>query len=141
MTTATTGNILIVDDEASVRHAVERRLRKEEYEIYSAGDAADADKILDQDPIDVILCDQDMPGRTGIDFLLDAAKKHPHQRRLMISGRFQSGDVARAIETAEEAALARSLSADIAQGYYFSKPKSKSDVQQWIDDGCSGAMQ
>ncbi len=98
MTTATAGSLLIVDDEPSVRHALERLLRREGYEIHSAADAADADRILNAKPIDVILCDQDMPGVTGIEFLLKAAQQYPHQRRLMISGRFQSGDVAKAMD-------------------------------------------
>jgi len=99
MATTTAGKLLIVDDEASVRHALERLLRKEGYEVQSACDASDADRILETDKIDVILCDQDMPGRTGIEFLVDAAKKYPHQRRLMISGRFQSSDVAQAMDS------------------------------------------
>lgn len=98
MTTAMTGNLLIVDDDASVRHALQRLLRREGYRIYTAGDAADAERILDQDAIDVILCDQDMPGKTGIEFLREASTKYPHQRRLMISGRFQSTDVAHAMD-------------------------------------------
>ena len=93
------GNLLIVDDEPSVRRALERLLRSEGYVIHSARDAAAAERILDNDAVDVILCDQDMPGKSGIEFLSGAAKRFPAQRRLMISGRFQSDDVAHAIDS------------------------------------------
>lgn len=99
MSTVNTGSLLIVDDEPFVRRALERLLRKEGYDIHSAGDAAAADAILKQTPIDVILCDQDMPGKSGIEFLQESAEKYPQQRRLMISGRFQSGEVAQAMDT------------------------------------------
>lgn len=94
-----TGNLLIVDDEPSVRRALERLLRAEGYVIHSAPDAAAAERILDTDAVDVIICDQDMPGRSGIEFLSAAARRFPQQRRLMISGRFQSDEVARAIDS------------------------------------------
>ncbi|MEO0575480.1 MAG: EAL domain-containing response regulator [Pseudomonadota bacterium] len=94
----TVGRLLIVDDDASVRRALGRLLRKEGYEIFLAEGAAMADRILESESIDVILCDQDMPGRTGIEFLMDAARRYPHQRRLLVSGRFQSLDVAQAMD-------------------------------------------
>lgn len=93
------GNLLIVDDEASVREALKRLLRKEDYVIHVASNAEDANRILNEDCIDVILCDQDMPDTTGIEFLTGAAKRYPRQRRLMISGRFQSREVASAMDT------------------------------------------
>lgn len=99
MNSDTARNLLIVDDESSVRRALARLLRKEGYSIFLAENAENADRILTEDSIDVILCDQDMPGRAGIDFLREAAKKFPDQRRLMISGRFQSTDVAQAMDT------------------------------------------
>ena len=98
VSTATTGTLLIVDDEAPVRRSLERLLRTEGYQIYSAPDAEAANRILAADAIDVIVCDQDMPGQKGTDFLRDAANKYPQQRRIMISGRFQSDDVAVAMD-------------------------------------------
>ena len=98
MAAPSVGNLLIVDDEPSVRRALIRLLRREGYVIHSASDAVAADQILDSDPVDVIICDQDMPGTTGIEFLMEAAKRYPHQRRLMISGRFRSDEVAHAMD-------------------------------------------
>ena len=92
------GNLLIVDDDPSVRRAFKRLLRKEDYAIHDASSAEDAKRILSTTAIDVIVCDQDMPGTTGIEFLSDIASKYPDQRRLMLSGRFQSREVASAMD-------------------------------------------
>ncbi len=94
----TMGTLLIVDDEPSIRRSLERLLRPEGYRIYSAENADAAAEILENDDVDVILCDQDMPGKTGTEFLREAADRYPQQRRLMISGRFQSDDVALAMD-------------------------------------------
>ncbi|MEO1245673.1 MAG: EAL domain-containing response regulator [Pseudomonadota bacterium] len=101
MTTSSARSLLIVDDDPGVRRALKRLLRKEGYEIHSASDAQTADRILEQDEIDVILCDQDMPGRKGLEFLKDAARRYPHQGRLLISGRFQSDEVALAMDAGD----------------------------------------
>ena len=93
------GTLLIVDDEPSIRKSLERLLRPEGYRIYSAESADAANTILDSDAVDVILCDQDMPGKNGTEFLREVANRFPNQRRLMISGRFQSDDVALAMDS------------------------------------------
>ena len=95
---AATGTLLIVDDEPSIRRSLERLLRPEGYRIYSAENADAATTILESDDVDVILCDQDMPGKSGTEFLQETARRFPQQRRLMISGRFQSEDVAVAMD-------------------------------------------
>ncbi|MFT5446975.1 MAG: EAL domain-containing protein (putative c-di-GMP-specific phosphodiesterase class I) [Gammaproteobacteria bacterium] len=92
------GTLLIVDDEEPVRRALERLLRRDGYKILSAGDAGAAAHLLETTPVDVILCDQDMPGLSGTQFLMETANRYPNQRRMMISGRFQSQDVAEAID-------------------------------------------
>ncbi len=99
MVAANAGSLLIVDDEPSVRRALKRLLRNEGYQIQTAQDAEAAERILKDDAVDVIICDQDMPGTSGIEFLSAAARRFPQQRRLMISGRFQSEEVARAIDS------------------------------------------
>ncbi|MEO1037657.1 MAG: EAL domain-containing response regulator [Pseudomonadota bacterium] len=92
------GTLLIVDDERSVRRSLQRLLRSEGYSILAAADTQGARQILETDDVDVIICDQDMPGESGTTFLLDVASRFPQQRRIMLSGRFQSDDVAVAID-------------------------------------------
>jgi len=99
MQNSLSGVLLIVDDEPSVRRSLERVMRTEGYEIRSAEDASAAERVLAESSVDVILCDQDMPGKNGTDFLTEAAARYPHQRRIMLSGRFRSDDVAAAMDS------------------------------------------
>lgn len=99
MQKSASGTLLIVDDEPGVRRSLARLMRKEGYEIHSAESAIEAADILAQSSVDIILCDQDMPGQSGTEFLRDIAPKYPHQRRIMLSGRFRSDDVAAALDS------------------------------------------
>ena len=63
--------ILIVDDHAIVRKGI-RQLLLEEYpgaQIEEAGDAEGLMQFVTRDPWDVVICDLNMPGRSGLDAL------------------------------------------------------------------------
>lgn len=65
-------NILLVDDDAHVLESIEKRLDWEELRIqerYTALNAAKARQILLEYPIDIVLCDIEMPRETGLDLL------------------------------------------------------------------------
>ncbi|NQT10732.1 MAG: response regulator, partial [Desulfobacteraceae bacterium] len=61
-------NILVVDDEESVRHLLSRMLLRGGYECTLAADAAEARKFIKDRNFELILCDVTMPGESGIDF-------------------------------------------------------------------------
>lgn len=63
-------SILIVDDNAGIREAVEKILKKEDnYTVYTASDGEEAVKILQQNTIDVLLTDLRMPKVDGLELL------------------------------------------------------------------------
>lgn len=93
------GSVMIIDDEPSVRKAIHRLLRSDGYRIYSAGDATAAQQVLDEHVVDVILCDQQMPDVSGTELLKGIAHRFPHQRRIMLSGQYDPGEVAGAIDS------------------------------------------
>jgi len=68
------GNILIVDDELSMREFLAILLEKEGYKTLSASDGKAALSQLAAAPVDLIISDIRMPGMGGLD-LLAAAKK------------------------------------------------------------------
>jgi len=78
--------ILIVDDERGILAALQRTLRREGYEILTAGSAAAALRLLDEQPIDLVLSDQKMPGSSGLAILREAARRRPEAARLLITG-------------------------------------------------------
>ncbi|MFH2218128.1 MAG: HD domain-containing phosphohydrolase [Pseudomonadota bacterium] len=60
-------NILVVDDEEQIRCLLNRTLSGSDYTCTLAADAAEARKCLDKQPFDLVLCDVNMPGESGID--------------------------------------------------------------------------
>ena len=59
--------VLLVEDQASVRSAISRALRDAGFVVYEAANADEAEQILvdDRRPVDLVVTDMMMPGRTG----------------------------------------------------------------------------
>ena len=55
--------ILVVDDEQSMREFLEILLRKEGYDVTTAGDVEAALVALDSDDFDLVISDIQMPGK------------------------------------------------------------------------------
>ena len=60
--------VLVVDDEARSLDAIRRNL-EEDFRVLTAASADEARGLLEQHEVSVILCDQRMPGTTGVCFL------------------------------------------------------------------------
>ena len=69
--------ILVVDDDAGIRENIADLLSTEDYHVVSAGDADEAMRVLEAEPIDLLLTDFQMPGRNGVE-LIEAARKANH---------------------------------------------------------------
>ncbi|MDD6310902.1 MAG: sigma-54 dependent transcriptional regulator [Firmicutes bacterium] len=61
--------ILIVDDEQNVRMLLSRVLKKQGYEVLTAGDGAEGLDVMHHSNIDIIISDIRMPNMDGIEFL------------------------------------------------------------------------
>ncbi len=69
---------LIVDDSSVMRKIVERSLRQagvDVEKVIEAGNGAEALAALRQGPVDLILCDINMPVMDGLEFVRQAAKE------------------------------------------------------------------
>jgi PAS domain S-box-containing protein len=83
--------LLIVDDEASIRRAVCRFMRRRGHEVVEAADGEEALLLLDDPGFDFILTDLRMPGMQGNQFAHElAARGTGLERRLMV----MTGDAA-----------------------------------------------
>lgn len=71
------GTVLIVDDEAPIRRLLERRLSADGYHCVEAGNADDALKILQSEPVDLVLLDIKLPGKSGMELLPQIKKTYP----------------------------------------------------------------
>ena len=85
--------ILVVDDEQSMREFLEIFLRREGFEVATAGDVEAAVLAIDGDDFDLVITDIQMPGRTGLDLLREIKKRSPETLVLMITA-FASTDTA-----------------------------------------------
>lgn len=62
-------NILIIDDEEKLRGLLARIVKSEGFDVIEAGDLKSGFKKLEQNEIDVVLCDVKLPDGNGVDFL------------------------------------------------------------------------
>ncbi len=84
--------ILIVDDEIRSLEALERNLVAE-FDVQIAETTAAAEQILADHWVQIILCDQRMPDKTGVEFLTEVREKWPDVIRIIISGYTDAGDI------------------------------------------------
>ncbi len=61
--------LLIIDDEANMRHMLSTVLKKAGYQVETAADGAEGLEMIQQSPYDFILCDIKMPKMDGMKFL------------------------------------------------------------------------
>lgn len=79
-------SLLAVDDEAFILNALRRLLRRSQFELRTAGSADEAWSMLQQQPADVVLSDQRMPGTTGVQLLAKVRDHAPDTVRIILSG-------------------------------------------------------
>lgn len=69
--------ILIIDDEEKLRTLLSRIISLEGFEVIQAGNAKLALKKLEQQEIDVVLCDVKLPDANGVELLAQIREKYP----------------------------------------------------------------
>jgi DNA-binding NtrC family response regulator len=72
--------LLVVEDEALLRQALVKMLRKDGFEVFEAADGSSAIDLLRAvgDKIDVMLLDITMPGASSHEIVAEAAKARPN---------------------------------------------------------------
>ncbi len=95
-------NILIIDDEKSIRKTLSEILSYEGYKIDEAGDGEEGLKKFSEKTYDVVLCDIKMPKLDGIEFLDKSKQINPDVPVIMISGH---GNVDTAVEAVKKGAF------------------------------------
>ena len=111
--------ILVVDDDASVRRTFSRALSAEGYECATAESVPEARELLGADRYDLVTCDLNMPGESGMTLLEELDKAHR--------------DIAILMLTAEEnPAIAHAASERGADGYMI-KPFSRNELLIHVD--------
>lgn len=91
--------ILLVDDEPHSLSAMKMAL-EDEFDILTAPDAAAATRVLEEQWVQAIFCDQRMPGQSGVAFLTAVRERWPECVRIIITGYTDTADILAAINDA-----------------------------------------
>ncbi len=117
--------ILCVEDESEVRDAIQRDLAPfaGTFRIECSEDVDDARSVIGEaedagDRVGLILCDHMLPGKNGVEFLVDLHREPAHRpiRKVLITGQAGHEDTIKAINEAD-------------LQHYIAKPWSPEDLQ------------
>ncbi len=75
--------VLIVDDEAAIRRLLRRQLSREGYRCKEASTAEQALNMLESSPIELVILDIKMPGKSGIEVLPEIKARYPDKAVIM----------------------------------------------------------
>ncbi len=93
-------NVLCVDDEVNVLRALERALRKEHYNVFTANSGQKGLEILKGLKVQLIIADFRMPEMNGVEFLKKAKQIQPNAIRMLLSGYASIDMVVKAVNQA-----------------------------------------
>ncbi len=78
--------ILVIEDEIQVRRLTRQMLELEGFEVLEAGDGDTGLQMFAENSIDLVITDIIMPGKEGIETILELKQKRPDIKIIAISG-------------------------------------------------------
>jgi len=78
--------VLVVDDEELYRRAIERILRRVGLDVLMARDASEALQVIATRPVDLVLCDIQMPGINGLELVRQIHDVEPDLPCIVMTG-------------------------------------------------------
>lgn len=91
--------VLLVDDDPFMLAVLGEMLADEPYRVLSAASGEEGLELLRREAVEVILCDQSMPGMSGTEMLSRAATLYPHTVRLMLTGQQDMAGIEAAVHS------------------------------------------
>ncbi|OGV52838.1 MAG: hypothetical protein A2X49_09340 [Lentisphaerae bacterium GWF2_52_8] len=101
-------NIIVADDDKLVRVITESVLKGAEHIVRTAKDGDEALQLADEKPPDIMITDIFMPGKNGLEAILEVRRKYPKIGIIAISGNSATSDG----KTSDYLDFARDLGAD-----------------------------
>ncbi len=81
-----TRTVLVIDDDDLLRQTLHDLLRDGGYDVLVAGDGQEGIELAEKSRIDLIVCDLFMPGKEGIETILELRQSLPAAKIIAISG-------------------------------------------------------
>lgn len=78
--------ILIVDDDVQIREALQLLLKRQDHQVFVATNGEEALKIFRDEPADLVITDIIMPGKEGLETILELRERFPGVKIIAISG-------------------------------------------------------
>lgn len=78
--------ILVVDDEEDLRQAIVEILTVDGFEVHGVASAEEAQEMLAQTPFDVLITDNNLPGKSGVELLEETLSRYPEIVGIVITG-------------------------------------------------------
>jgi len=113
--------LLLVDDDRFMLGVLNDMLVGQPYRVLSACSGEEALDVLAHEAVEVILCDQAMPGMLGTEVLARAAARYPKTVRLMLSGQ------------PDLSAIEDAIASGVADDHYI-KPLGARVLRERIDE-------
>jgi len=104
--------ILIVDDSPETLEMLQRNLRAEGYDVLTAPGVAEAIRILDDTPADLVITDYKMPRTSGMDLIRHVRENLKSTEVMMITGYATVEGAVEAIKTGAEEYLTKPFTDD-----------------------------
>jgi CheY-like chemotaxis protein len=89
--------LLLVDDDRFMLDLLADFLAADDWRILAAQSGPEGLDLLARHQVQVILCDQCMPGMSGTEFAQRVRERHPHTWRIIVSGQSEAGPIAQAL--------------------------------------------
>jgi len=104
--------ILVADDDRAVRTALRVNLAKAGYEILLAEDGEQALQRMREEPVDLVLSDVMMPGRTGLELVPELREHWPATQVVIMTGHGSVGDAVSAMRAGAADYIIKPVSRD-----------------------------
>jgi len=78
--------ILVVDDEEDLRQAIVELLTVDGFEVHGVATAEQAQELLSRTAFDVLITDNNLPGKSGLELLEDSLSRYPEIVGIVITG-------------------------------------------------------
>ncbi|HEY4148613.1 MAG TPA: sigma-54 dependent transcriptional regulator, partial [Chitinophagaceae bacterium] len=79
------GSVLLIDDEEKLRTLLKRIIQLEGFMVMEASSLKAGVKVLERDPIDIVLCDVKLPDGSGVDFVKEIKPRFPSVEIILLT--------------------------------------------------------
>lgn len=104
--------LLVVDDSPDTREVIQRNLSAHGYQVFTAGNVAEAKIFLGTSKVDLVITDLKMPGASGLDLVRHVKEKLADTAVMMLTGYPFIADAIKEEEPGAEGYLAKPFTQD-----------------------------